>query len=53
MHPSNVHTLCSLREISGNKTCGDCGDSNPGWCSINTGILICLLCSGGHRSLGY
>ena len=30
----------------------DCAEPNPEWASINLGILICLRCSGAHRSMG-
>ncbi|KAI5358504.1 Putative Arf GTPase activating protein [Septoria linicola] len=37
----------------GNKVCADCGsDSKVDWCSINLGVLLCIECSGIHRSLG-
>ncbi|KAK3677562.1 hypothetical protein LTR78_002412 [Recurvomyces mirabilis] len=37
----------------GNKLCADCGsESKVDWCSINLGILLCIECSGIHRSLG-
>jgi Arf-GAP/SH3 domain/ANK repeat/PH domain-containing protein len=37
----------------GNRVCADCGtDSKVDWCSINLGILLCIECSGIHRSLG-
>ncbi|KAK1079831.1 hypothetical protein LTR33_006064 [Friedmanniomyces endolithicus] len=37
----------------GNKQCADCGsDSKVDWCSINLGVLLCIECSGIHRSLG-
>ncbi|KAK5134294.1 hypothetical protein LTR08_006723 [Meristemomyces frigidus] len=37
----------------GNKVCADCGsDAKVDWCSINLGILLCIECSGIHRSLG-
>jgi Arf-GAP/SH3 domain/ANK repeat/PH domain-containing protein len=37
----------------GNKFCADCGsDSKVDWCSINLGVLLCIECSGIHRSLG-
>ncbi|KAK4499983.1 hypothetical protein PRZ48_008169 [Zasmidium cellare] len=37
----------------GNKICADCGsDSKVDWCSINLGVLLCIECSGIHRSLG-
>jgi hypothetical protein len=32
--------------------CADCNDEDPTWASINLGILICVECSGVHRSLG-
>ncbi|CAK4029337.1 ribosylation factor GTPase-activating cnt6 [Lecanosticta acicola] len=37
----------------GNKVCADCGSDNKvDWCSINLGVLLCIECSGIHRSLG-
>eukprot|EP01130_Rhizamoeba_saxonica_P017459 TRINITY_DN8472_c0_g1_i1.p1 TRINITY_DN8472_c0_g1~~TRINITY_DN8472_c0_g1_i1.p1 ORF type:complete len:828 (-),score=174.38 TRINITY_DN8472_c0_g1_i1:325-2670(-) len=38
------------REI--NPSCVDCGKPNPDWASINLGVMMCLDCSGVHRSLG-
>ncbi|CAB9522769.1 with coiled-coil, ANK repeat and PH domain-containing protein [Seminavis robusta] len=35
-----------------NSTCADCGAKKPDWVSLNLGILVCLECSGVHRSLG-
>jgi hypothetical protein len=35
-----------------NNTCVDCGKENPDWVSINNGVLMCIQCSGIHRSLG-
>ncbi|KAF9917747.1 hypothetical protein BX616_000055 [Lobosporangium transversale] len=35
-----------------NNFCAECGAKNPDWCAINLGILICIECSGIHRSLG-
>jgi len=32
--------------------CVDCGAKDPTWVSINLGTLMCLPCSGFHRSLG-
>ena len=37
----------------GNRVCADCGaDKKVDWCSINLGVLLCIECSGIHRSLG-
>ena len=41
-----------LQNVDGNLFCCDCGAENPDWASINLGILLCLECSGVHRSLG-
>lgn len=35
-----------------NPYCADCGQAGPDWASINTGVLLCIDCSGVHRSLG-
>ncbi|GBG29096.1 Arf-GAP with GTPase, ANK repeat and PH domain-containing protein 2 [Hondaea fermentalgiana] len=35
-----------------NPTCADCGKADPDWVSLNLGVLICITCSGIHRSLG-
>ncbi|KAI9249890.1 hypothetical protein BY458DRAFT_525315 [Sporodiniella umbellata] len=37
---------------AGNTFCADCGSPWPDWCSLNLGILLCIDCSGVHRSLG-
>lgn len=46
--------LQSIREADiGNALCADCGsDSRVEWVSINLGIIVCIECSGIHRSLG-
>uniref|UniRef100_A0A671RBE4 Arf-GAP with coiled-coil, ANK repeat and PH domain-containing protein n=1 Tax=Sinocyclocheilus anshuiensis TaxID=1608454 RepID=A0A671RBE4_9TELE len=38
--------------LPGNQQCCDCGQAEPRWASINLGILLCIECSGIHRSLG-
>ncbi|KAL7864207.1 hypothetical protein AOLI_G00156270 [Acnodon oligacanthus] len=38
--------------LPGNELCCDCGQADPRWASINLGILLCIECSGIHRSLG-
>uniref|UniRef100_A0A915EIM6 Uncharacterized protein n=1 Tax=Ditylenchus dipsaci TaxID=166011 RepID=A0A915EIM6_9BILA len=56
---ANSHTaeilpfLRSLYAIPGNEKCADCGSKkDTKWASINLGIVICIECSGAHRSLG-
>ncbi|KAI9007440.1 hypothetical protein CLU79DRAFT_800730 [Phycomyces nitens] len=48
----NTKLLTTLREDRSNILCADCGERNPEWCSLNLGILLCIECSGIHRSLG-
>jgi Arf-GAP/coiled-coil/ANK repeat/PH domain-containing protein len=35
-----------------NTACADCNTPNPDWVSLNLGVLLCIECSGVHRSLG-
>jgi len=46
--------LKQVREADpSNKMCADCGSEiKVDWVSINLGIIICIECSGIHRSLG-
>ncbi|XP_058849447.1 arf-GAP with coiled-coil, ANK repeat and PH domain-containing protein 3 [Acipenser ruthenus] len=44
--------LQRVQSIPGNEVCCDCGQADPRWASINLGILLCIECSGIHRSLG-
>jgi hypothetical protein len=44
--------LVELRKLSDtNNYCADCGAEEPEWVSINIGAIICIDCSGIHRSL--
>ena len=45
-----LHILRSI--IPGNLRCIDCGNSHPDWASVSYGILLCVRCSGRHRSYG-
>eukprot|EP01102_Stenamoeba_stenopodia_P015303 TRINITY_DN51_c0_g3_i4.p1 TRINITY_DN51_c0_g3~~TRINITY_DN51_c0_g3_i4.p1 ORF type:complete len:750 (-),score=182.80 TRINITY_DN51_c0_g3_i4:1805-4054(-) len=50
------HTASPLTQLQeadeNNRLCADCGARDPPWAVINWGFLICLECSGVHRSLG-
>ena len=41
-----------LKSIKGNHRCVDCGEQNPQWAACRYGALLCLNCSGHHRSFG-
>ncbi|KAI8453254.1 hypothetical protein BY996DRAFT_4583425 [Phakopsora pachyrhizi] len=41
-----------LDRLAKSSKCAECGRPNPRWASYNLGILICIRCSGIHRSLG-
>ena len=38
--------------MAANPQCADCGAENPDWASLNLGVVVCVECSGVHRSLG-
>jgi hypothetical protein len=38
--------------LNANPICADCENINPDWVSLNLGVVICIECSGVHRSLG-
>jgi len=38
--------------LKANPHCADCGAKNPYWASLNLGVILCIECSGIHRSLG-
>jgi len=54
MHPetnaANSESVTNL--MAANPVCADCAAIDPNWVSINLGILVCIHCSGIHRSLG-
>ncbi|KAI8871053.1 ArfGap-domain-containing protein [Ramicandelaber brevisporus] len=49
---SKSDIIRALRDIPGNKACADCGARDPQWASLTFGSLVCIECSGIHRSLG-
>lgn len=48
--PMTARTL--LYSLPGNQNCVDCGALHPQWASVSYGALLCLQCSGKHRSYG-
>uniref|UniRef100_A0A8C6TLL5 G protein-coupled receptor kinase interacting ArfGAP 1 n=1 Tax=Neogobius melanostomus TaxID=47308 RepID=A0A8C6TLL5_9GOBI len=40
------------RKLQRTEICADCSAPDPGWSSINRGVLICDECCSVHRSLG-
>jgi Putative GTPase activating protein for Arf len=46
------HCLRLVRQLPGNSRCMDCHEHNPQWAAVRYGALLCLQCSGVHRSLG-
>ena len=49
VHVNPVHFL---GQIEGNQVCADCSQPEVEWASINFGVVLCIKCSGVHRSLG-
>jgi hypothetical protein len=41
-----------LLQLPGNGRCMDCYHRNPQWATVSYGALLCLQCSGHHRSFG-
>lgn len=50
VHPEQQSVINEL--IEANPCCADCGQDAAEWVSINIGCLLCIECSGIHRSLG-
>lgn len=50
VHPEQQDAIEQL--LSLNPSCADCGARPADWVSINIGCLLCIECSGIHRSLG-
>jgi hypothetical protein len=41
-----------LHSLPGNRNCIDCNARDPEWATISYGALVCIMCSGQHRSMG-
>lgn len=50
--PEGLVILADIWSVEALQRCSDCHRSNPDWCSINLGVMLCIECSGIHRSLG-
>jgi len=48
----NIQTWEELKQQPENRACVDCGAPDPDWISINLGLMMCIQCSGVHRSMG-
>ena len=54
-HDGKAFPKCAkalLLSLPGNDRCVDCGNLNPEWASVTYGTLLCVRCSGRHRSYG-
>ncbi|KAJ2003369.1 hypothetical protein GGI04_002991 [Coemansia thaxteri] len=52
-HDAGGVLLAALRAADpANGACADCGAAAADWCSLNLGCVLCIACSGIHRSLG-
>ncbi|GMH85409.1 hypothetical protein TrST_g485 [Triparma strigata] len=50
--PFPPHSLSLIRSLPFNTLCSDCSSPDTSWSSPYHGTLLCLTCSGRHRSLG-
>ncbi|KAG9291726.1 hypothetical protein G9A89_012011 [Geosiphon pyriformis] len=51
--PKNLRpSIQQIIDLPGNQICVDCKSPDPQWASTNFGTLLCIECSGIHRSLG-
>nr|CCA14464.1 conserved hypothetical protein [Albugo laibachii Nc14] len=50
VHPEQQQYVQEI--LMQNASCADCGHTTADWVSINIGVLLCIECSGIHRSLG-
>jgi Arf-GAP/Rho-GAP domain/ANK repeat/PH domain-containing protein 1 len=41
-----------IQENHANRVCADCLSVDPSWGVVNLGIMVCIECSGVHRSMG-
>lgn len=48
--PASCRSL--LHSLPGNRNCIDCDARGPEWATISYGALVCIKCSGKHRSMG-
>lgn len=51
-HQVNSGNPLVRKILQANTHCADCNAPNPDWASLNIGIMLCIECSGVHRSLG-
>ncbi|KAI8977531.1 hypothetical protein BDF20DRAFT_836322 [Mycotypha africana] len=49
---SSSDRLKKIRAVMGNDLCAECHAKDPEWACTNFGIVVCIECSGIHRSLG-
>ena len=44
--------MAQIQENPVNRVCADCMSLDPSWGVVNLGIMVCIECSGVHRSMG-